>query len=79
MVLSLLRRRSLSDSSDNRAGRSGTAQKAAVALPACRFMPLTTAHLDLAAVLWAQARCGGASTASDSARDGNVVLLKHRA
>ena len=76
MVLSLLRRRSLSDRSDARARRSGTAQKAAVALPAGRFIPLTTAHLDLAAVLRAQARRGGASTASDSAPDGNVILLE---
>jgi len=39
-----------------------------------RFIPLTTAHLDLAAMLWAQARRDGTPTASDSALDGDVIL-----
>lgn len=39
-----------------------------------RFIPLTTAHLELAATLWAQARNSGSQTAGDGALDGDGIL-----
>jgi hypothetical protein len=39
-----------------------------------RFIPLTTAQLDLAAALWGQARRSGVPTASDAALDADVIL-----
>lgn len=39
-----------------------------------RFIPLTTAHLEMAARLWGEARRGGMPTASDDALDGDVIL-----
>jgi predicted nucleic acid-binding protein len=39
-----------------------------------RFLPLTTAHLESAAALWAQLRNTGSQTASDAALDGDTIL-----
>lgn len=39
-----------------------------------RFIPLTTAHLEGAATLWAQARNMGIPTANDQALDGDIIL-----
>ena len=39
-----------------------------------RYVPLTDAHRDLAAVLWGRARNAGKPTASADARDGDVIL-----
>jgi hypothetical protein len=39
-----------------------------------RFIPLTTAQLELAAVLWGQARRTGLPTASAAALDADVIL-----
>ena len=39
-----------------------------------RFLPLETAHLELAAQLWAQARNVGLPTTSPDALDGDVIL-----
>lgn len=39
-----------------------------------RYLSLTDAHLDRAAVLWAQARNTGTPTASPEALDGDVIL-----
>lgn len=39
-----------------------------------RFLPLTTAHLEEAARLWAISRNAGAPTASDTSLDGDLLL-----
>jgi predicted nucleic acid-binding protein len=39
-----------------------------------RYLPLTDADLELAAVLWARARNSGKTTASPDALDGDVIL-----
>ena len=39
-----------------------------------RFIPVTTAHLEMAARLWGQARRAGLPTASYDALDGDVIL-----
>ena len=39
-----------------------------------RFVPLTTAHLELAAQLWGQARNRGIPTASNADLDGDIIL-----
>ncbi len=39
-----------------------------------RFIPLTTAHLEAAAQLWAQARRAGVPTADPKELDGDVIL-----
>lgn len=39
-----------------------------------RFIPITTAHLELAARLWGEARRGGLPTASPQALDGDAIL-----
>lgn len=39
-----------------------------------RFIPLETAHLEVAAKLWGQARNAGMPTASPEALDGDVIL-----
>jgi predicted nucleic acid-binding protein len=39
-----------------------------------RFIPLTTAQLNLAAQLWGQARRTGTPTANDAALDGDMIL-----
>lgn len=39
-----------------------------------RYLPLTNAHLDLAAILWGRARNAGTPTASAEALDGDVIL-----
>lgn len=39
-----------------------------------RFVPLTTAHLELAAQLWGKARISGNPTAQDGALDGDTIL-----
>lgn len=43
-------------------------------LPPTRFIPLTTAHLEMAAQMWGQARRAGLPTASEHALDGDVIL-----
>jgi predicted nucleic acid-binding protein len=43
-------------------------------LDASRYIPLTTAHLELAAQLWAQSRKRGTPTASVQALDGDCLL-----
>lgn len=40
-----------------------------------RFLPLTTAHLELAARLWGQARNQGIPTAADHALAGDMILV----
>ena len=39
-----------------------------------RYIPLTTAHLEMAAQMWGEARNAGIPTASDAALDADVIL-----
>jgi predicted nucleic acid-binding protein len=58
--------------------RSATSQIARLrdfSLQPGRFIPLTTAQLDLAARLWGDARRAGLPTASLQALDGDVILV----
>lgn len=56
-------------------------EKGLVKLDALRnaigFMPITTAVMDQAAALWAQARKQGKPTASNAALDGDMILSAH--
>lgn len=53
---------------------SQIARLRAYCLRPSHFIPLTTAHLELAARLWGEARRGGKPTASPQALDGDVLL-----
>jgi predicted nucleic acid-binding protein len=57
--------------------RTATAQKTRLqryCFQPGRFIPLTTAQLDLAAQVWGEARRGGTPTANDAALDGDMIL-----
>jgi hypothetical protein len=57
-----------------RRAMSQIARLKAYCLQPSRFIPLTTAHLELAARLWGEARRAGTPTASLQALDGDVIL-----
>jgi hypothetical protein len=57
--------------------RGATAQRQRLrdyCFQAGRFIPLTTTHLETAAILWGQARNTGLALADDTALDGDTIL-----
>lgn len=59
---------------EQRQAASQIARLRAYCLHPNRFIPLTTAHLEMAALLWGESRRAGLPTASADALDGDVIL-----